>query len=159
MEMIEKELLLLKLRRADLHRRIRALRHAVIALIKVFGPVILDLETHSAVHLPNVPYRGRAPINVCREILRESPHPLSSDRILDLVRHTAPGMLAEFQNPGVAISNALRTLERRGEVEHWKSGEWRWKQKQERRSGPDRRPHPWSPESQSSEGQFFGHEE
>lgn len=155
-ETIEKEVSLLKLRRADVHKRIRALRNAVVALIKVFGPTILDLETQGRVHFRHVPSRARAPIDVCRDILRESPHSQSFDRILELARERAPETVAEFKNPGVAISNALRSLKKRGEVEHLKNGNrgtWRWKP--EPRTSSDTCHQRWSHESQLPEGRFF----
>jgi hypothetical protein len=94
--------------------------------------------------------------------LRASPHSLSFNQIIDRVRLRAPMVLAQFHNPGVALSNALRTLERRGEVEHGKSGhrrKWRWKRKPEPRLSSDAQPHQRSPEIQPTEGEFFGNEE
>jgi len=127
---VQKELLLIKLRRTDIHKRIQAIWHAVTSLVEVFGPEILEGQGQRFQVPPhNVSYRCPRTMDLCREILKDSAQWLTTSQILELMRKKAPLLMARFQNPGVSLSNALRTLQRRAEVEGLDIGsviKWRW---------------------------------
>jgi hypothetical protein len=125
---IQSELLSLSLRKAEVQERIQQVRHALVALVHVFGPEIL--EAAQKTQESNAVSRGRTKvIDILRRVLSQSARPLTFDQIFEAVRKEAPSMLAGFINPGVSISNALRTLERHREIESCPDAgavKWQW---------------------------------
>ena len=125
---IQSELLSLSLRRTEVQERIQQVRHALVALVHVFGPEILEAarttENYNAIS------RSRPKvIDILRRVLSQSTQSLTFDEIFKAVQTESPSMLAGFINPGVSISNALRTLERHREIESCPDAgvvKWQW---------------------------------
>jgi hypothetical protein len=129
-EGIREELSRLTITRRGVHQRIHSLRRAITVLVDVFGPEILIEEMQQCSIQPhNVSYRGEQMIDVCREALKGAAQWLTAAQILSKVKTQAPLMIARFRNPSVSLSNALRTLRRRAEIESVGTGartQWRW---------------------------------
>jgi len=129
-EAIRNELSLIRLQKSDLHKRIRAIRRAISALVQVFGPHILDdANDCPCVYPHNLSYRCPGTLDVCHEVLRESDAWLSLREILSLVEIRAPRLLGHYQNPSVSVSNALRTLQRYAAIQVYRDGntaKWRY---------------------------------
>lgn len=125
---IQSELLSLSLRQAEVQERIQQVRHALVALVHVFGPEILEAARKT--QECNAISRSRPKvIDILRRVFTQSSGPLTFDQIFEAVQKESPAMLAGFINPGVSISNALRTLERHGEIESCPDAgavKWQW---------------------------------
>ncbi|SRR5581483_2008295 len=127
---IQEELLSLTLQYADVRRRIRSIQHAVIGLVNVFGSAILDDPRPNP--LPGISARSSVRpqmASLCREVLKTTEGPLTSHQIVEAIQHRSPVALSGFKNPGSSLSNILRGLHRRGEVEAEpgpKGIRWRW---------------------------------
>jgi hypothetical protein len=130
-EQIRTELLSLALQRAEIRKRIRDIRRALTALVKVFGPAILNAESRgwqaraAYISSPCAPH-----VDLCCEILKRSPQWLTVRQILDVMQKESPFALTSFTNPGASLSNALRCLSRHAQVESQDDGkgriQWRW---------------------------------
>lgn len=129
-ETIQQELLLLRLQKTNTAKRIHNLRHAIKALVDVFGPQVLEGSTvklHRS--RPNVSRNCVSTIDICCNVLKESRNWLTFGEVMRLVQTKAPWILSQYLNPGVSVSNALRALRNRGEAEAVNSGTsvvWRW---------------------------------
>ena len=127
---IQQELLLLRLQRANTDKRIQSLRHAIKALVEVFGPQILEgsgVELHSSPR--NVARNCGSTIDICCNVLKESRNWLTFKEVMRVVHTRAPWISSRYLNPGVSVSNALRVLRHRGEAEAVNSSTgvvWRW---------------------------------
>jgi hypothetical protein len=67
-------------------------------------------------------------IDVARSVFAESREWLTLNQVVGLIHEKSETALARFINPGVAVSNAIRALEHRGEVEvfqHTDGPRWR----------------------------------
>jgi len=88
-------------------------------LIQAFGPAILcgnHLMVGEASHPPTCGHPDT--IDLCRTILRESKQQwLTLRQIHAAIQTKYPFSMSQFLKPGTALSNALRTLRRRGAVE------------------------------------------
>ena len=129
-EDIHSELLSLSLRQAEVQERIQQVRHALVALVHVFGPEILE-AARKAQELNTLDISRNSPkvIDVLRKILSQSAQPLTFDQIYEAAQKEAPSILAGFINPGVSLSNGLRTLQRHHEIESCIDSPavtWRW---------------------------------
>jgi hypothetical protein len=127
-EQIRHELHLASLRQVELQKRIRAIRDALIALINVFGPEILNEQRNDSP--ASGKYVSRAEVaSVCVQILRTfETEWLTAHQILELIRKHRPLTLADSKNPGTSLSNILRGL---GPAVQSRAGEnnkivWRW---------------------------------
>ena len=130
-EQIRTELLALALQRADIQKRLQDIRQALTALVKVFGPAILNAESRGfEARADYVSSHSRAHVDRCCEILRRSNKWLTIRQILDVMQKESPSTLTSFTNPGASLSNALRCLRRRAQVESQDDGkgriQWRW---------------------------------
>jgi len=128
-EHIRSQLLSLSLRQADVQKRIQQVRHALVALVSVFGPEILataGVRRESTHH--NVSRSRTKVIDILRVIFGRSTQWVTFNQLLEAVQKESPSTLAGFINPGVSLSNALRTLERHGEIESFadaRPAKWR----------------------------------
>lgn len=115
---IQQELLLLRLQKASTDKRIHALRNAIQVLIGVFGPHILEGSGTTPYGFGNS-LSGKCLSNtdICRDVLKDSGNWMTFEEVLRVVQTTAPWISSRYVNPGVSVSNALRFLKRRGEVE------------------------------------------
>jgi hypothetical protein len=117
-EYIQGELLSLSLRHAEVQKRIQHLRHALLALVHVFGPEILATAARdSKVHSRQLSRRAPKIIDISRQVLSRSSGWLTFNQVFEAIREECPSALSGFINPGVSVSNALRTLQRYGEIE------------------------------------------
>lgn len=125
---IENELQLLTFRQREVQKRIQSVRHAMSALIEVFGPGILDGNNEPFRMMRNRPSHLDI-IGLCSTVLGDTSQWLTLQQITALIQSRCPRSIAGFQKPSVSISNALRTLRRRGRVEcvYPKSSETRWR--------------------------------
>src|SRR5438270_7957049 len=89
-EQIQHELHLASLRQVEIQKRIRAIRDALIALINVFGPEILNEQRNGS--LASGKYVSRAEVaSVCVQILRKSETEwLTAHQIMELIRKHRP---------------------------------------------------------------------
>ena len=138
-EQIQDELLSLSLQQAHVQERIRAIRHALYALVNVFGPGILNEQLQVSQALTHQGSCWHPPTaDLCREILKRSPGWLTVGDMLTMIRRESPLTLARFSNPGVSLSNALRALQRQSQVEAKRDDDgrtkWRWVGEHELRS-------------------------
>ncbi|HKW16691.1 MAG TPA: hypothetical protein VJO35_04205 [Terriglobales bacterium] len=127
-EHIQGELISLSVRQREVQRRIHHVRHALGALVQAFGPGILAAAS-PGVRLRNVSRSAPKMIEALRSVLSCSSDWLTFSQLLEAVRAESPSMLAGFINPGVSVSNALRALQRRGEIEvltNESQAMWRW---------------------------------
>lgn len=127
-ENIQGELLSLSVRQKEVQRRIHHVRHALGALVQAFGPGILA-SAGPGVRLRNLSRSAPKMIEALRSVLSRSSGWLTFNQLLEAVRSEGPSMFAGFINPGVSVSNALRALQRRGEVEvltNESQPMWRW---------------------------------
>jgi hypothetical protein len=128
---IQGELLSLSLRHADIQQRIQQVRHALVALVQVFGPEILaSAAKRRQSDSQNLSRTSTKVIDISRRVLSRSLYWLTFEQILEAVEKEFPSTFAGFINPGVSVSNALRTLERHGEVESSsgpRPASWRWR--------------------------------
>ena len=117
-EEIQKKLLSLALQQTQVQTRIRILRHAMSVLIQSFGPAILcgDLPMVCEASHPSTCGHPDT-IDLCRTILRDSQQWLTLRQIHAAIETKCPFSMSRFLKPGTALSNALRTLRRRGAVE------------------------------------------
>jgi len=129
-ESVRVEIGSLSARQAEVQQRIRHIRHALLELVHVFGPGILE-----AAGQPPKPRsqplsrQGDKIIDLTRRVLSQSGQWLTHYELIELLRQHSGTVLARFINPGVAVSNALRILSRRGEVEVFQDerpAKWRW---------------------------------
>jgi hypothetical protein len=130
-EQIQNELLLLSLQQADVQERIRAIRHALTALVTVFGPAILNERVQILqAFAHHSSFRDPTTRDLCSQILKRSASWLTVHDLLASIRCESPLALSRFGNPGVSLSNALRALQRLSQVEakHDDEGrtKWRW---------------------------------
>ena len=117
-EHLQGELVSLSLRHAEVQKRIQHLRHALLALVHVFGPEILATAARdSKVHSRQLSRRAPEIIDISRQVLSRSSVWWTFQQVLNAIREECPSALAGFINPGVSVSNALRTLQRHGEIE------------------------------------------
>lgn len=117
-ERIQSEIVSLRLRQAEVQKRILYVRHALVALLHVFGPQILATPAKaSAVDSRDISRRPPKIVDLSRKVLSRSDRWWTLKQVQAAIREECPSALAAFINPGVAVSNALRTLERRGELE------------------------------------------
>lgn len=115
---IQSELLSLSLRQVEVQERIQQVRHALVALVHVFGPEILEAARKAQEHnTPDISRSCPKVIDVLRRVLSQSAQPLTFDQICEAAQREAPSILAGFINPGVSVSNGLRTLQRHREIE------------------------------------------
>lgn len=130
LEYIQSELLSLSLRQADVQERIQQVRHALVALVHVFGPEVLAISgKRQQGSSQNLSRSGTKVIDISRRLLSRSTQWLTFNQLLEAIQKESPSTLAGFINPGVSVSNALRTLERHGEVESCPDVgpvKWRW---------------------------------
>lgn len=143
-EQIRTELLAVALQRADIQKRMRDIRQALTALVKVFGPAILNAESRGfEAQADFLSSHYRAHVDRCCEILRRSNKWLTVRQILDVIQKESPSALTSFTNPGASLSNALRCLRRRAQVESQDDGkgriQWRWIGEQNGTSDPNPR--------------------
>ncbi len=125
---VRQELLSLSLRHAEVQKRIRCLRNALVALMKVFGPQLLARQRQEFREQGSMDVQPGI-VALCREVLRTSRRWLTLREILDAIRNHSPHILASFKNPGVSVSNVLRSLRRQREVElelDAAGSRWRW---------------------------------
>jgi len=127
-EQMQHELHLASLRQVELQKRIRAIRDALIALINVFGPEILNEQRNDSP--ASGKYVSRAEVaSVCVQILRTfETEWFTAHQILELIRKHRPLTLADSKNPGTSLSNILRGL---GPAVQSRVGQdnkiiWRW---------------------------------
>jgi hypothetical protein len=128
-EQIEKELLNLTRRRRDTQKRVQSLRHAIAILIDIFGPAILDGDIQPFRMPHNLRSRRQDIIDLCTVVLQESLQWLTLSQILELIQNRSPEIVSSLQKPGVSVSNALRTLHRRGRVRRLYNRpepKWQW---------------------------------
>jgi hypothetical protein len=127
---IQAELAFLSVRQAEVRERIQHLRHALVELVHVFGPEILATNGRGSEVTSADLSRGATRImDLCRKILSCTTEWFTLYQIVGMIREEFPSALSGFLNPGVSVSNALRALGRRGEVEPSKDQEpasWRW---------------------------------
>jgi len=127
---IQSELLSLSLRQAEVQERIQQVRHALVALVHVFGPEILDAARKAQESDALDISRSRPKVtDILRRVLSQSARPLTFDQIFEAAQKEAPSILAGFINPGVSISNALRALQRHREIESCRDAhavKWQW---------------------------------
>lgn len=130
-EHIQRELHHLTLQQRDVQNRVRSVRHAMAALISVFGPAVLDGNNQHFRMTRKAPPSPVDVIGLCSNVLQESIQWLTLPQIVMLIQARWPDGVARFQKPSVSISNALRTLCRRNRVERRNSGSsasrWRWR--------------------------------
>jgi hypothetical protein len=128
-ERIRAELASLSVRRVEVQQRIQHIRHALLELVHVFGPEILVTSEQPGVSSQPLSRGGVKMIDITRRVLSQSGQWLTLYQLLDQIRGESGTALARFINPGVAVSNALRVLVRRGAVEAALNEEpvkWRW---------------------------------
>ena len=127
---IHAELALLSLRQRELRKRIQHLRHALVELVHVFGPEILAEAKRGSEGKSRDLSRGATKIfDLCRQVLSRSNQWLTLRQLEGVIRDEFPAALSRFINPGVSLSNALRALQRNGQVElsvNEGSARWRW---------------------------------
>lgn len=127
---VQQELLSLTLRHADIQKRIRSVRNALMSLVGVFGPQVLARQPQPPPQLSGSAIDVQpAMVSLCREILKTAERWLTLREILDAIRNRSPLVLANFKNPGVSVSNVLRSLRRQREVElelDVTGTRWRW---------------------------------
>lgn len=117
-EYLQGELVSLRLQHAEMQKRIQYLRHALVALVHVFGPEVLVTPAHeSKLHSRDLSRRPAKIIDLSRKVLSRSAGWCTFDQVLEAIRDECPSALAIFINPGAAVSNALRTLHRHDELE------------------------------------------
>lgn len=120
----------LSLRQVEVQRRLQHVRHALLELVHVFGPEILvTAEGGSEVSSQPLSRSCVKILDIVRKVLSESREWLTHCQLIERIRGESTTALARFVNPGVAVSNALRVLERRGEVElllDEQPAKWRW---------------------------------
>lgn len=131
---VRHELLSLSLQHADVLKRIRCLRNALVALVNVFGPYAIASQRHAHREQGFTATDVQpAVVSLCREVLKNSQGWLTIREILDAVRERSPVVLANFKNPGVSVSNVLRRLRRQREVElelDVAGTRWRWAERE-----------------------------
>jgi hypothetical protein len=126
MERIQTELVSLRVRQAEVHKQIRYLRHALIALVRAFGHEILAMPAQAAkIQSSDISRRHVRIIDLSRRVLSGSTEWWTLNEVLDAIREECASVLSGYINPAVAVSNALRTLQRRGELECCWNGEQR----------------------------------
>jgi hypothetical protein len=117
-EYIQGELVSLSLRHTEVQKRIQHLRHALLALVHVFGPEILATSARdSKVHSRQLSRHPPKIIDISRQVLSRSAGWLTFNQVLQAIREECPSAFAGLLNPGVSVSNALRALHRHGEIE------------------------------------------
>jgi hypothetical protein len=107
----------LSLRQAQVQERIQHIRHALVELVHVFGTEILVSAQNCEVSSRPLSRRRVKMIDLVRGVFTQSGEWLTLQQIMELLHQQSDSALAPFINPGVAVSNAIRVLERRGEVE------------------------------------------
>lgn len=129
-ELIRAEWVSLSLQQAQVQERIQHIRHALLELVHVFGPEILLTSGRGPAISSKSLSRGRVKmIDLVRSSFGESREWFTLYELMAMIRKQSETALARFINPGVAVSNALRFLERRGEVEvvqHKEGPKWRF---------------------------------
>lgn len=128
-EQIEKELLNLTLRQRGIQKRVQSLRNALAILIDIFGPPILDGDNQPFRMPQNLRSRRQDLIDLCTVVLQDSLQWLTLPQILELIQNRSPEIVSSFQKPAVSVSNALRTLHRRGRVKRLYArprSKWQW---------------------------------
>lgn len=126
---IQKELLALASLHEDVQKRICALRKTLAALVEVCGPQVLDCQAPPQACLSEVSHKYSNNTDLCRMVLQKSRGWLALHEIEAAIRRESPAAIARFVNPGVALSNALRTLQRQSKVELRRAGKgtfWKW---------------------------------
>lgn len=131
LESIRFELGSLWFQQAELQERIYHVRRALCELVHVFGPEILVRDGARPEIASEALSRNATPtiMDFVRMAVSRSTQWVSLDELVTTIRKESPTTLARFMLPGVAVSNALRALHRRGEVERstdLQSAKWRW---------------------------------
>jgi hypothetical protein len=128
-ENIQAELTSLSVWHAQVQKRIHHIRHALVELVHVFGPeILLTSRKDSEIVCQPLSRSGVKMIDLVRGALSHSRRWLTLCELVELIRQESQANLARFMNPGVAVSNALRVLERRGEVEIFQDAQTtRWR--------------------------------
>ena len=115
-EQIQEELSLAALRQANIQARIHSIREALSALLKVFGPGILNPQAENSAAVAHT-CSGKIG-EVCLELLKKSgSRGLTAHQMLKLIREKWPLTLAGSRNPETSLSNTLRGLRRRSLIE------------------------------------------
>lgn len=132
-ESIQAELTSLSVWHARVQERIPHIRHALVELVHVFGPeILLTSREDSEIICQPLSRQDVKMIDFVRSALSQSRRWLTLYELMDLIRQKSQAGLARFMNPGVAVSNALRVLERDGEVEVFQDEQttkWRFMEK------------------------------
>jgi hypothetical protein len=118
MESMRAELTSLSLRQAQVQERIQHIRHALAELVQLFGPEVLATSARPfEVASPPLSRKRVKIVDLARDVFAQSREWLTLNQVVELIRKKSDTALARFINPGVAVSNAIRALERHGEVE------------------------------------------
>jgi hypothetical protein len=129
-EQIQTELLSVALQQADTQSRIRLIRHAFAALVKVFGPSVHSEHLQHPQICARVECWAVSVADLCRTILKRSPRWLTVHDMQVAIRKESPLTFTGCANPGVSLANILRGLERHSQVEAKLDGRrrrrWRW---------------------------------
>ena len=136
---IREKLRLLALRKAAIQEKIYATRNALTALISLFGPGILTEERKTMGALATPDLSRSKPTDLFTNVLIQSNQWTTVPELLQQIQHNCPSALARFKNPGASLSNFLRTLLRKGQVElRVQDGQrmWKWLDN----TGPSRHP-------------------
>ena len=132
-ESIQAELTSLSVWHARVQERIQHIRHALVELVHVFGPeILLTSREDSEIICQPLSRQDVKMIDFVRGALSQSRRWLTLYELMDLIRQKSQAGLARFMNPGVAVSNALRVLERDGEVQVFQDEQttkWRFMEK------------------------------
>jgi hypothetical protein len=125
---IREKLRLLALKKAAVQEKIYATRNALTALISLFGPGILTEERKTVVAHGITDLSRSKPKDLFTNALIQSDQWTTVPELLQQIQHNCPSALARFKNPGASLSNFLRTLLRKGQVElRVQDGQRMWK--------------------------------
>ena len=126
---LEEQLRTLTVRYGFVQERFRAARNALAAIINLFGPETLSSEQQRSLAFGvAIPPPSSQKLDLCRNILQNSHGWLTLNEILERVRFQSPLLLARYRFPGCCVSNMLRTLVRRGEIQvRLEDGKRRWR--------------------------------
>jgi hypothetical protein len=102
----------LLLKRAAIAKRIITIRDTLAGLVDVFGSHVKTEELPASLSKPPLRHTLRTPglTELCRQILMESPQPLSTAEIFHRIHRTNPELLARQKHPKIALAVVLRRL-------------------------------------------------
>ncbi len=125
---IQEKLRVLALKKAAVQQEIYATRNALAALISLFGPGILSEGQQTVASAIGTFSPRSKPTDLFADMVARSNQWTTVPELLERIQHSSPSSLAHFKNPGASLSNFLRTLHRRGQVElRVQDGERMWK--------------------------------